>query len=178
VEATMKGGLQVMKRRTTNVVCMALSLVSIGQIVAAIVFYNCLGLAWLANLGWGVMMISAVFGWLPIFTFRRQGGVAAGKGYIHTTRLVDSGIYGIVRHPQYLAGMLLSVALALIAPHWIVAVLGAAAIATYVWSAFAEDRDNLAKFGDAYRVYMNRVPRLNAAVGLARWLLNRCQRAR
>ncbi|MFN2126965.1 MAG: hypothetical protein ACK2TU_03810, partial [Anaerolineales bacterium] len=41
--------------------------------------------------GWICIWISAVFGWLPIITFRKKGGVPEGKSYVDTTRLVDSG---------------------------------------------------------------------------------------
>ena len=85
-----------------------LTIAAVGQIVLAFLFYNPEGNELLINIGWGVLMLSAIFGWLPIFTFRRKGGVK-GKGYIRTTVLVDRGVYGIVRHPQYLAGVLLLV---------------------------------------------------------------------
>ena len=42
-----------------------------------------------------------IFGMLPTVEFRKKGGVKKGKSYIHTTKLVDTGIYSIVRHPQY-----------------------------------------------------------------------------
>lgn len=56
-------------------------------------------------------MLSALFGWLPIFTFRKKGKVQ-GRGHIQTTVLVESGVYSIVRHPQYLSGILLCIGLA------------------------------------------------------------------
>ncbi len=148
----------------------ALTVAAVGQIISAIIFYNCADNAALTNLGWAVMAISGIFGWLPIFTFRRWGGVAEGESYMQTTQLVDTGIYGIVRHPQYLAGIILSIALALIAPHWIVIGLGAIAIVINVLNTFEEERGCIEKFGDAYRDYRGRVPRLNPVVGLAHWL--------
>ncbi|MBM4029289.1 MAG: hypothetical protein FJ280_28415, partial [Planctomycetes bacterium] len=66
----------------------------------------------------------SIFGWLPIFTFKKMGGVSKGQSYIHTTALVDRGIYAIVRHPQYLAGILMGMALPFISQHWLVAVPG------------------------------------------------------
>jgi len=46
---------------------------------------------------------------------KAKGGVAKGKSYIETTRLVDSSLYAIVRHPQYVAGMLFNLAMMLVA---------------------------------------------------------------
>ena len=63
---------------------------------------------------WG---LSIIFGVIPIFYFRRKGGVPKKSSYIHTTKLVATGIYSIVRHPQFLAGILWSIALAFISQH-------------------------------------------------------------
>ncbi len=65
-------------------------------------------------LGLVIWAISIVFGWMPIFVLKRKGGVMKGKSYVHTTTLVKNGIYSIVRHPQYTAGILFSLALILI----------------------------------------------------------------
>lgn len=122
-------------------------------------------------IGWpvwafGMMLITA-----PIIAFPRKGGVKKGKAFVHTTRLVDSGIYGIVRHPQYLGGILaLFVTTLLWYPHWLFAALGAAGTATVYMSCRVEDRLMIKKFGDAYREYMERAPRLNLILGLIRFL--------
>lgn len=161
--------------RSTIIWSITLTVMAVGQIISAILFYNYTDNAALTNLGWAVMAISGIFGWLPIFTFRRQGGVAQGKSYMQTTQLVDTGIYAIVRHPQYLAGILLSLALALIAPHWLVIGLGVIATAIYVLNAFQEERNSIEKFGDAYREYMTCVPRLNFVLGILRALQRRAR---
>jgi protein-S-isoprenylcysteine O-methyltransferase Ste14 len=112
--------------------------------------------------------VSAIFGWLPIFIFKKWGGVPKGKSYMQTTKVVDRGLYAIVRHPQYVAGMLMSIALPLIAQHWIVAVLGVAAIVMTYRDTFDEEQDCLKKFGDAYTHYMEAVPRVNFLLGIVR----------
>lgn len=144
-----------------------LTIVFVGQIILTILFYDPAGNALRINLGWGMLWLSAVFGWLPIITFRRKGKVE-GRSYIHTTVLVDSGIYAIVRHPQYLAGILLNAGLVLITPHWLVAILGLIAAAMTVLDTFNEEQQTIEKFGDAYREYMQKVPRLNFVLGIFR----------
>jgi protein-S-isoprenylcysteine O-methyltransferase Ste14 len=144
-----------------------LTIAIVGQIIMTFVLYNPDGNAALVNLGWGVLIISAVFGWLPIFTFRKKGKVK-GRGYMPTTVLVDSGVYAIVRHPQYLAGILISIALPLITPHWIVVVLGIVAIGTNFYDTFMVEENCIKKFGENYRLYMERVPRLNFIRGIYR----------
>lgn len=145
------------------------TILAVGQIVLAVILYNPAGNVSVINLGWGVMMLSAVFGWLPIYTFRKKGNVQ-GKGYMHTTTLVDSGVYSIVRHPQYLAGVLLSIALSLISQHWLVAVLGVCGALFYYQGTYDEEKRCIEKFGDTYIEYMERVPRMNFVLGIIRCL--------
>lgn len=144
-----------------------LTIAAVGQIILAFLLYNPEANVLVINIGWGVLMLSAIFGWLPIFTFRRKGGVQ-GKGYIHTTKLVDSGIYGIVRHPQYLAGILICIALPMISQHCLVAVFGLVAAALYYYDTYDEEKGCIEKFGEEYKGYLQRVPRLNFILGIVR----------
>ncbi len=158
--------------RKTIISGLVLTITSVSQIALAFIFYNPAANECLINTGWIILMLSAVFGWVPIFTFRKKGGVIGG-GYIHTTRLVDGGIYAIVRHPQYLAGILISVALPFITQHWLVILPGLISIIFYYLDTCMEEEQNRKKFGDAYIQYMKRVPRLNFIVGIIRWLFPR-----
>jgi len=125
---------------------------------------------WLVLAGWALFAVSAVLGWLPILVFRRRGGVPKGKTYIHTARLVTSGLYAIVRHPQFLAGDFLAVAVMCITQHWSTLAAGAAGIVANRLTMVKADRDLVGKFGEPYREYMARVPRTNLVVGLwRRW---------
>lgn len=162
-----------MKSRANILLGIILTFVAVGQIVLSVVLYNREGIDWLANAGWIVLAISAIFGWLPILTLRRKGGVPKKKSYMQTTRVVDSGIYGIVRHPQYLAGVIMSIAMPLIAQHWLVAVFGAVAIFIHYLDTFSEEKSCVEKFGDDYRRYMERVPRMNFLLGMVRKLSRR-----
>ena len=149
------------------------TIVAVGQIVLSIVLYNRHGSSIVTNIGWGILWISAVFGWLPIHTFRKWGGVTKGQSYMQTTTVVDRGIYRIVRHPQYVAGMLIAVALTLVAQHWLVGVLGAVAIIIYYLGTLEADRSCVEKFGEPYEKYMRSVPRVNAMLGIIRCARNR-----
>lgn len=74
-------------------------------------------------------------------------------------RLVDSGVYGLSRHPMYLGIVLVYLGLA-------TSTLSASALAVWVvtlliYDRFAayEERDIEARLGDAYSVYRDRVKR-------------------
>jgi protein-S-isoprenylcysteine O-methyltransferase Ste14 len=51
--------------------------------------------------------------------FRKKGGAPKGESIVHTTVLIDSGVYPAVRHPQYLGFMLFILALVLMFQHWL-----------------------------------------------------------
>jgi len=138
-----------------------------GQLVAAWIFYDPAASSTRINLGWLIIFISGIFGWLPIFTFRSRGKLE-GKSYIQTTVLVDSGVYSIVRHPQYLAGLLINIGAVLITLHWSVIVLGILSVGMYYWGALVEEEKNINKFGESYQGYMQQVPRFNFLLGIAR----------
>jgi protein-S-isoprenylcysteine O-methyltransferase Ste14 len=75
--------------------------------------------------------------------------------------LVDSGIYSIVRHPQYFAGVLMSIALALISQYWVVSVLFFPSSVAIYLDSLSEDKRFINKFGEKYVEYMKRVPGMN-----------------
>jgi protein-S-isoprenylcysteine O-methyltransferase Ste14 len=137
------------------------------------VYNNHLGIDPLAYLGLVLWGMSAVLGVVPIFTFRRHGGVAEGDSYMKTTKLVDTGIYSIVRHPQATAGLVLVIALVLISQHPISLVVGAVTFATMYADIVRDDASLVDKFGNEYGEYMGRVPRTNFLLGIARRLKGR-----
>ena len=126
------------------------------------------GLTWLFYLGWLIWIISIILGWLPIYTLKKKGEVPAGKSYVHTKRLVTSGIYSIVRHPQYTAGMLLSLALLLISQDLWVILIGIKIIVLLYIDIYLTDRGEVKKFGKEYEKYMEEVPRVNFILGIIR----------
>jgi protein-S-isoprenylcysteine O-methyltransferase Ste14 len=119
--------------------------------------------------GWICLWTSGIFGMLPIIAFRTKGGVARGESYIKTTVLVDSGIYAIVRHSQNgTAWLLINLGVMLVAQHWSSVVLGLVSMGLAYVDTFKADQYCIEKFGDAYRQYMQRVPRVNFVLGLIR----------
>jgi protein-S-isoprenylcysteine O-methyltransferase Ste14 len=128
----------------------------------------------LAFFGVGLYVFSGlVFGLLPVFEFQRRGEVEKGKSYIHTTRLVDTGIYSIVRHPQYVTFILWAIAGMALFQHWIVILLGVPVFPLTYVDLVKADKEAIGKFGGEYGVYMERVPRANFLLGIVRWLRRR-----
>lgn len=125
-------------------------------------------------IGWVAWVVGMVLVMAPFILFPRRGGVPRGKSYVHTTRLVDSGIYAVVRHPQYTGGIYAIFLTTLLwYPHWLFGVLGVAGTLAIYMGCREEDQRMIEKFGDDYRAYMKRVPRTNFALGLIRLLRQR-----
>jgi protein-S-isoprenylcysteine O-methyltransferase Ste14 len=131
----------------------------------------------LSVIGLVVWIFGMVLVIAPIIMFPRRGGVAKGKSFVDTTRLVDTGIYAIVRHPQYTGGIYaIFLATFLLYPHWLFGVLGVIGTAVVYMGCREEDQRLIEKFGNDYAAYMKRVPRMNFVLGLVRVLRQRRNR--
>ena len=142
------------------------------QIYHAYTHYNSLHIDWLTNLGWLTLNTSAIFGILPIIQFRKKGNVPKGKPYTETTTLVTTGIYSIVRHPQFLAGILICISLTLITQTINSLIAGTIAAITYASEVPPADRRLIQKFGQPYKTYQQKVPALNPITGTIKHIKN------
>ena len=123
----------------------------------------------LAYVGVGLYVLSGVvFGALPVFEFRKKGEVRKGQSYVHTTRLVDTGIYSVVRHPQYVTFIMWAISGILLFQHWVVILLGIPVIPLTYMDLIKADKDAIEKFGEGYKAYMKKVPRANFLLGIIR----------
>lgn len=128
---------------------------------------------WLAIAGGLLILAALVFLVVPVVQLKRHGGVMDGDIFANTTTVVDTGLYAVVRHPQFLAMLVLAAGIALVAQRWGEALVGAAAAAAFFVDFRRADRRDLAKFGRPYEEYAQRVPGWNPLAGLARLLRKR-----
>jgi protein-S-isoprenylcysteine O-methyltransferase Ste14 len=108
--------------------------------------------------GWILLGCGVVLVVLSIVTLRWRGRES----------LIDAGIYGVVRHPMYLGGMFLYFAMICFVPHWAVAINSVVGMASVYWIMILGEQRNIEKFGDAYKHYMQTVPRVNLVAGIMR----------
>jgi protein-S-isoprenylcysteine O-methyltransferase Ste14 len=148
------------------------SVLFISQIIIGIYLLQDLSqIEIVAYAGVGLYFFSGiVFGVLPVFEFRKKGEVKKGQSYIHTTKLVDTGIYSVVRHPQYVTFIMFAISGMLLFQHWIVILLGIPIIPFTYIDLLKADEDAIQKFGDDYKAYMKKVPRANFLLGIIRRL--------
>jgi protein-S-isoprenylcysteine O-methyltransferase Ste14 len=131
-------------------------------------------LLWLKIIGFILFIPSALLVTLPIVTLERKGKTKKSASPLmapsDATIMLDTGIFGVVRHPLYLGTALWSVALVFVFQSILSVILGIVAIYCFWMASRKEDEFNIKKFGDGYREYMKRVPMWNLFVGLRkRW---------
>jgi len=122
-------------------------------------------------IGWAIVPIGFFFMVSPGIYFQKKGRPQEGKTTMDTTVLVDSGTYGIVRHPMFLGSIMLMSASILISQHWLSAIIGIP-IAVWGYTEYLpkEEKGLIFRFGDDYRRYIQRVPKLNPLLGVIRLL--------
>jgi len=143
---------------------------AIGGTIYGALFGPSLGLQTLFYVGWLILPVALLFLFSLIIYFKREGKPGEGKGPMDTTVLVDSGTYAIVRHPFALGGILLISASILISQHWLAAIVGVPIIVWMYLEVVKEEKGLMVKFGDDYKRYMQKVPRMNFILGIIRLL--------
>ncbi len=139
------------------------------QIVMMFIIHNELGLTLLVYIGDIFWVFSIYFGLISFRTFKKRGSVEKGKSYMHTTKLVKNGPYAIIRHPQYLGGILFTIGITLWTQVWPSLILSILIIIfTYQWT-YSEDKNLIERFGEEYKRYKEEVPRLNPILGIIKF---------
>ena len=133
-------------------------------IISTIIHYNSADLAELYA-GWIIMAFGIIF--LLCSSKSREKEHAEGIG------LVERGMYAFVRHPEFLGHILIIFALVIISQHWINFIVGAILIVLLCLAMIEEEKRNIEKFGNAYRDYMKKVPRINLIAGIIKQINRR-----
>jgi protein-S-isoprenylcysteine O-methyltransferase Ste14 len=140
------------------------------QFIQTFFINNYLSLTTIFVIGFIFWAIAIYFAIIPFFTFKKRGGVAKGKSYMETTKLVDTGIYAIVRHSQFLGGILWSLAMILVTQHWLNLICGVPVMILIYYEMIRAENDLIKKFGNEYKEYMKKVPRANFLWGIIKYL--------
>lgn len=123
-------------------------------LLLTIFFYNYSALSTLLYLGWTLLLIGIVFLFWSNLLRKSQGG------------FVDTGLYALVRHPEFLGHILIILALILLTQFWVSLLTGFILVMLLYIAMIEEERRNLEKFGDLYEEYMKNVPRINLLSGI------------
>lgn len=141
------------------------------QLVLSIILFNQAGVEAFRYVGWILLVASIGLGWLSVSILRKKVGreqKESRKMVAGDSKILESGVYGVVRQPQYLTSVCVNLALILIAQSWVVGTFGVFGMTLNYVAAVSADQELLDKFGEDYRDYMNRVPRINFITGIVR----------
>ncbi len=142
----------------------------IGSIIYGIIFGPYLGLNIPFYVGWVVVAVGLPFFFSPSLYFPKA---QEGKSVMDTTIIVDSGTYGIVRHPQIMGCILLMFGSILISQHWLSVIIAVPTVVLFYRYVLKEEQNLIVKFGDEYKQYMQRVPSMNPILGIIRLVRRR-----
>jgi len=151
---------------------------SVITLLIAIYFINMItdvylfrGPAWFKWIMHAIQIVGLIFGTLSFNAINSHEFVGITQAWryitkkevkgdaegITQTRLVKTGIYGFVRHPLYLAGIIIFTFEPNITRNWLaVSIL---ADAYFIFGAFMEEKRLIKTFGAEYIEYMKLVPR-------------------
>ena len=104
----------------------------------------------------------------PMMVLSKHGAVEEGESWMKTKQVVDRDVFGIIRHPIYTGWLIYIISLDFLSQHWLTIALSIIPAVLAFDFVSTEDASNLRKFGDEYRAYQERVPRMNLLTGLMR----------
>ena len=126
--------------------------------------------------GIACLLLSPIFIFPPFLLLVRYGRPPHGKPYYCTTVVVDRGVYSIVRHPQYVGYVLLTLGFAALSQQTLTVILAVCSAGAFYVQSLREEAFCRTQPGHDYSEYMRRVPRFNFIAGLFRHLFARMWR--
>lgn len=154
---------------TMSGITVAIAVYFIKQVPDQVLWYPPVWLRWLLH---GVQVSGFLFGiqafqyldtwefmgFRQVWRYVTKGDIAGNSEGLTERELVTTGVYGIVRHPLYVAGLLIFT----FSPQITVNGLTITVLADlyFIFGMFIEERRFVKMFGDQYREYMKKVPRM------------------
>lgn len=125
-----------------------------------------IGISWhtLRVMGYEFSLINIIIGLLfllPGATLGLLGVRALGiktSSYLKTRRLVIDGVYSVLRHPQYLGGILSHIGVSIILMAGCALLYTPLLIAQFYLMALVDEKALIRKFGSEYLEYRSKVP--------------------
>ncbi len=119
-------------------------------------------------IGYLIFGIGAFFYIFTTAVFFRKG----------TDQIIANGIYGIIRHPLFLGVILMYFSHILLSQNWIVLISTIIAIISCYLLILSEEQQNIEKFGEDYKKYMLKTPRINFIIGIVRMIQRKRKNAK
>lgn len=146
-----------MKKNRENI----LMFISGISLVSNIVFINLFAPAYkaLVPIGFIILCLGALLFVLSVIEHRKK----------RSTKIINKGIYRFVRNPMYLGAILMFFSHIFFSQYWLVATGTILGIASVYITTVIEELKNIERFGEDYKKYMEKVPRMNIILGFIRY---------
>lgn len=141
-------------------VCILVELL-LGNFINEITFIPQLDLLGLLFLLCGVVLVP-----VPLLIFPKKGNIKPGESFTNTRKVVNTGIYKVLRHPQYFGWGLVLVGLMLLNQHPLTFLVMIIGLILLHLTTLEEEKLLILRFGNEYQEYMEEVPRWNFVAGL------------
>ena len=119
------------------------------------------------------LILAPVFFLPPFVLLQRHGHVEDGRPFYDTEVVVDRSLYAVVRHPQYLGYIFLTMGFVLLSQNVVTLSFGVVAIVLFYVYTLREEEFCVRYLGSAYEDYCKRVPRFNVMIGMIRYLMRK-----
>lgn len=118
--------------------------------------------------GFGLFLIVASAGLLisAFLSKRKISGIVSEFGSTHL--FLTQGVYGVIRHPVQLGGILAAIGIACMMANSGIIIFALLASAAFFASGLEEDKHNAGSLGAEYHDYVAAVPAYNLASGIVR----------
>lgn len=148
-------------KRIFLIISHTITILLIAQIILGLFFYNWAGIYLFTDIGWIFIIISIIMIFQSYLDFK-----GAKKTDHQNKKLVDSGMFAIIRHPMYLSFIIMTIGIIFISQYWLVIVVGLMRIIMLYYIILEEEKIDLDRFGLNYKDYQKKVPRLNFIKGI------------
>ena len=110
---------------------------------------------------------------IPLLLFPKKREENEHNHFFDVPQLINTGIYGVIRHPQYLGWAFIMIGLIFLRQEFIGAIFGCLGLVLLNYCAKIEENNLVIKFGEEYEIYQSNVPRWNIIFGIYRYFLKR-----
>ena len=128
---------------------------------------------WYDDAGTILWMIGFIFWIIPLVKLRKAGGKKKGASYINPGKLVTTGIYKYVRHPQCVGFILFDLGFIGITQQWIPSAMAIISILFIVLGTRHEDKNLSILYGKTFEDYRSKVPAFNLFGGIIKAIGNK-----
>lgn len=128
-------------------------------------------IGWADDIGTIFWMFGFLLWLIPAITMRKSvKSKQKGQTYMETDKLVKSGIFKVIRHPQYLGFIFFNVGFIGITQRPVPILLAIISIILIVVGVQNEDKELEERFGKKYQKYKKKTPAFNLILGTVRLL--------